>query len=456
MIEAIPRIENKKRIYMFAMNDILNDPRVQREAKVATDDGFSVTVFGLQSPRTNKKEVRDDYIIVRIKAYLPGYQIIRAIYRKVIWIGTCKKERVTPRGVSEKNGIENFLREIARLICIIFSNLAFIREGVKQKPAICHCNDLDSLLAGVLIKKRTGAKLIYDSHELWTEQDPLRTKLWKFIFRNLERHLIKRADQVITVNQSICSELENRYSIRGAKPIFNCPFYERIGKKKNGELKRLAGERKIILFQGRYDYFRGLEEVIKSAKYIKNSIIVFRGYGIAENYLRTLAREVGVKDKVYFVEPVKLDKLIEAASEADIGIIPYLPVCLNNRYSLPNKLFEYMMAGLAILASDLPELRKIISITKIGELFNPYKPKDIATKINLLTEDEEKLSTMKANSLKNSEERYNWEIEGAKLIKIYQASLSLPEKIAPLPPSSPPWGEGKKALQSSPYKRGRR
>ena len=112
-----------------------------------------------------------------------------------------------------------------------------------------------------------------------------------------------------------------------------------------------------------------------------------------------------------------------------------------------------MMAGLVILASDLPELRRVISITKVGELFNPYVPEDIATKINFLIENEGNLIKMKTNSLRNSEERYNWEIEGAKLIKIYQAGLSLPEKMAPSPPSSP-LGERERKLSNPPPIRG--
>jgi glycosyltransferase involved in cell wall biosynthesis len=113
--------------------------------------------------------------------------------------------------------------------------------------------------------------------------------------------------------------------------------------------------------------------------------------------------------------------LVKTASEADIGVIPYIPFCLNNRLCLPNKLFEYMMAGLAVVGSDLPELRHIIRGHQIGGVFSPEKPRDIARAINELLLDTPRLDAMKRNALRAAHELYNWEVEGKVLLMAYES-----------------------------------
>jgi len=130
----------------------------------------------------------------------------------------------------------------------------------------------------------------------------------------------------------------------------------------------------VVLFQGRYEAFRGLEELVESARLLPGVLLAFRGYGSLERYLVRKVKQAGLEDRVAFFAPVEMSDLVQAAAEADVGVIPYIPTCLNNRLCTPNKLFEYMMAGLAVVASDLPELARFINQEEVGALFDPTSP----------------------------------------------------------------------------------
>jgi glycosyltransferase involved in cell wall biosynthesis len=114
--------------------------------------------------------------------------------------------------------------------------------------------------------------------------------------------------------------------------------------------------------------------------------------------------------------------LVKAASTADIGVIPYIPTCQNLFFCLPNKMFEYMMAGLAIVSTDLPEVRKIVLDHDLGVIFHhPEDPRSIAQAINELLKDETRLKEMKRNALQAAKAFYNWESESLKLLKAYES-----------------------------------
>lgn len=143
-----------------------------------------------------------------------------------------------------------------------------------------------------------------------------------------------------------------------------------------------------------------------------------------ENELRALAQGLRVSDRIFFVEPVAAREVVNAAIGADIGVMAYLPDLLNYKYASPNKVFEYMMAGLAIAASDLPEIRGIIEETGSGVLFDPYDPKSIASAINKLISDEELLRSAQRNARRAAREKYNWEKESQKLLSLYETLLA--------------------------------
>jgi glycosyltransferase involved in cell wall biosynthesis len=112
---------------------------------------------------------------------------------------------------------------------------------------------------------------------------------------------------------------------------------------------------------------------------------------------------------------------VRRAADADIGINPIPAACLNTRYCLPNKLFEYMMAGLAVIASDLPELRKVVVDHDVGLVFDPVTPETIAGAIRALAQDEARLARCRANARAAARTTYNWEAAQQPLLAAYAA-----------------------------------
>lgn len=424
----------KDRICMIASNDILNDPRVQKEAASAAMAGFDVRVIGLHQNRSPLSEHRPagetTYQIERVgQGWFKFIAMVRTVIEKISGTfleffkrGNETEGKESELLVTELSGTNAFLKYLnanrfIHFTVIVINNIFYLTKLVQLKPYICHCNDLDTLTAGYVFKKISGCKLVYDAHELWIEMDPNESAWWKKVWGFLEKMFTRKAEMVISVNKSICEELEKRYAVKRTVSIFNCPFSIRIRRK----VPASSDDRKLILYQGRYDPYRGLEELIESAQYINNGVLALRGYGVMEEELRKLAVSLGLNSTVKFLSPVNMSELVQAASEADIGIVPYRDLSLDYVLCTPNKIFEYMMAGLAVGVSDLPELKRIVNESGNGVIFDASDPRDIAAKINSILEDEQLLLNMKKNSLKASYEKYNWENEARKLIDVYRS-----------------------------------
>ncbi len=163
-----------------------------------------------------------------------------------------------------------------------------------------------------------------------------------------------------------------------------------------------------VLYHGAYFPHRGLDEIIDATRFIENAQIVFRGMGAYEVKLRERAHEKGVADKVAFVPPVPMTELVETASSCDIGLNPFVNVCKNTEFALPNKFFEYMMAGLAVMSSDLIEMRQLTQSLDVGRVFPQLTPRAMADTLNELLSNRDAIARYRQNSYFAARERYNW------------------------------------------------
>jgi len=340
-----------------------------------------------------------------------------------------KKEFLSGSQIDEQKQIRNkpLMQKFRERYSIFTFYYAYYRsvnrfmaeEGARFSPDIIHANDLDTLTAGYEIKKRTGAKLIYDAHEIWTEQGMNIPKLFLWRFKRFEKKLLKKIDCFITVNQSIIKEISRMYQHRFKVPtlvVYNSPNYQKVNYKPS------QGKKVRFLYQGRYSIDRGFEELIEAAKMLlPQGVIEFRAVGdeAFRKFLQIKVSENKLQDKVKFLKPVNMDDMVTAASASDVGIISYIGSNINNYLCTPNKLFEYPMAGLGLAVSDLPELRRVIKLYKNGVIFNPKDPKSIANALNSLIKRKSQLNQFKKRSLEAAKEM-NWEIEQLKLIKIYK------------------------------------
>jgi glycosyltransferase involved in cell wall biosynthesis len=313
---------------------------------------------------------------------------------------------------------------------------AMLAQALAFEADICHCNDLDTLLTGLRVKQARAAGLVYDAHELWTEQHaPKRareehTEEYYGFYDDLLTTVAPLVDGAVTVNPSIALVLESRYPSLRFEVVWNCPSRVDDPLPRSGPLRDLAGSRRIVLMHGGLIAMdRGLDELLSAVEQTENALFVFRGSGSARPELERRAAESGLLgSRVVFEDPVPLAEVVTRGAEADIGVIPYKPTGINNLLSSPNKLFEYMMAGLAVAASDLPELRRIITAEDAGELFHPTRPTSIADALHRLTLHEGRLETCRRNARRASLERYNWESQSRALLDLYARVLSASRK----------------------------
>ncbi|MBV8773830.1 MAG: glycosyltransferase [Deltaproteobacteria bacterium] len=309
--------------------------------------------------------------------------------------------------------------------------------GMSAKPDVIHCNDLDTLLVGVLAKRRFGCTVVYDAHEFWPVMDSACTWIDRTLFSVLERYLIRRADAVVTVNPLLAEKMRAAYQLPGVYSVPNVEPWveERPRFQRTSRMAELADHRVKFLFQGRFTKARGIEEIILAWPQVDSSkaALFLRG---PDNPWRQaavdLAAELGVLDRsVYFLDAVTEDELVSAAAEADVGIVPYLPLAINERLACPNKLSQYLHAGLMVLTNNLPYVRSVIEEAHAGTWYDSAEPSSFAAVINRIVTDRQFLENCRRNALTFARGYYNWQQHGGLFLDLYGAGpLSLAIDLA--------------------------
>lgn len=303
-------------------------------------------------------------------------------------------------------------------------------RGMGKTCDVYHAHDLPTLLPALVAGRWNRAKVVYDSHELWTEQGnlpalPQRMAKW------LEGILIRKVDRVLVANRSRALIMRQMYrDIPLPDVIMNCPPLEENGPSRKA--RRLiestgaetTGNRRIVLYQGGLSFGRGIENLIAAAHDFRDDIVlVLLGQGPLKEELMRQVRERGLEKKVHFHDYVPYGELLDYTASADAGLITYRNTCLNNYHCAPNKLFEYVSVGLPVAACHFPELEQVVNEFGIGKLFDPESPHSIADAVNGIFESEAEYETMKQNTVR-VRLRFNWANEAKKLLTIYDELLN--------------------------------
>lgn len=263
-------------------------------------------------------------------------------------------------------------------------DLAYIAAGKQYRADLVVAHDLPALRAAVTLAEPTGAKTMYDSHELYPDQRGF-SSAQKRMLVAAEKMYAPKIDQVTTVSRSFGKIIQRRTGIKSFEVIRNVT-HRRTPRPERGrvfhERLNLEHDAQVVLFQGSivpdqnmHTLVRGFVELDRPRTHL-----IFLGPG-EPNTLSNLKQLAGSRlDKtVHFLDPVGQDVLLDHTSSAHFGVIPYLPYDLNCRYCMPNKLFEYIQAGLPVLASDLVELRGVIEGAGGGGLLAELKtPKQMS------------------------------------------------------------------------------
>ncbi|MCD4683517.1 MAG: glycosyltransferase [Bacteroidales bacterium] len=298
--------------------------------------------------------------------------------------------------------------------------LEFIYLAIKKyrKYDIFHCNDIDALPIGVIIKLlfNRKVKIVYDAHELETELSFVHKKSRKFIIKKIEAFFIRYADTVITVSPSIANFYQKQYNIL-PELIFNCPGYQTVVN--NNVIRKnlnIPNNKNVFLYIGGFINGRLIKQIIESFKSLKdsNNAVVFIGSGILLTEIKQAAEQF---ENIYYHPAISPDKLIDFISSADWSLVLIENVSLSYYYSMPNKLFESIMAEIPVITTPLLELKRIVQGNNIGIITEGYSTDDIINSIKS-TETFEQNETLKQKFLELKKE-YNWEQQEKKLISLY-------------------------------------
>ena len=280
-----------------------------------------------------------------------------------------------------------------------------------------HIHGLTSLPLAMFLKiKNKKIKIIYDCHEYETERDNM-TILKKYIYKKIEKFFIYYCNFTITVSNSIMLEYQKLYNINNLETVYNTPFYSKnIASNIFREKFKISSDCKIYIYQGRFANSRGIEKYIEVFKQLKNSkcCLILMGYG---PLIKTVQEAVNNNENIFYQEAVTLDEIHKYTSSADYGLNVTNNTCLSRYYALPNKLFEYVMARIPIIASNDYERGRFVRENQIGFVVENTEINSIKKNIILSLDYEKKQFFSRLDKLAKN---YNWDMESKKLLKIYR------------------------------------
>lgn len=293
-----------------------------------------------------------------------------------------------------------------------------LRKGLDLRADVYHCHEPESLSVGVVLKILTGAKVVYDVHEHWPSMisarfgGPLRKVAFLFV-EVLEDLTAEGADAVISVSGSLRA---------GAEVIHNCPPLRSFT-----PLRRCPPGR-LVVYEGGISPDRGLSVFLEALLRVREVFpdVVFEVVGDLrgedEGWVREFVGKHNLKNNFKITGWLPYSEVPERLMEADIGVILFQPVLYNNIVGAPNKLFEYMAAGLPVVAPDFPEMGRVVREEGCGVLVDPTDPGAVADAVVRLLSHPEEARRMGMRGRRAVEERYCWERMEEKLAEVY-ASL---------------------------------
>jgi glycosyltransferase involved in cell wall biosynthesis len=438
---------------MLLTNPCVNDSRVLREAQALASAGYEVRILATQAEGVPRAEERDGFRIVRVPS---EPRLVRALQRLVgiarslrLRAGHARgAARVSPGGgegedvfdrdawvaaAGDQPGRALLLRNpraaalrLGLRVYLLLSWWRFARAAwvaVRDEAADLYlAHDLDTLPLGALAKSRLGGSLIYDSHELYTEAaiTPPPSPLWRPRWRLAERILIRKADAVFTVCDSIAEELAGRYGVMRPTVVRNIPELADHDGASDATLRSrlgIAASARIAIWIGGINPNRRIEHLIEAVQSIPDIVLVLMGPGVPSyvQHLLAHAQRLGVGERVRIAGPVAPELVAVTAREADVAVMVFQNRSLNDWYCLPSKLFESIQAGVPVVTNDWPELRRVVEGYGVGVLCESDHPDAIAQAVRSLLDDRDGYERMRENARRASQE-LNWQRESEKLL----------------------------------------
>lgn len=406
-------------VWIISYTPVAKEPRVIRQARALEEAGWRVVVMGLPSTQPcpaswHFLELRDRSVSrLSMALLLRVYWVLRlcgAIFARFgVWIelkhwGARLCQRATPSYAWRRKTI-----------------LKFLDTSSDLKPHLVLCHDYFTTGVALEVAERAQVPVVVDCHEYALGQFAHNSR-WLYWYQTVVKVLqddwYSRVDGITTVCDGIAKLITADHSLRRpACVIRSMPFFVQ-------QPFRKAGDVITVLYHGEIFPTRALHIAVRSMRLWRPEFrLVLRGYADPAyvKQLWQIADEVGVADRLTIEPPVPFEQIIPSANQADVGYFVHLDTSPQRRFALPNKFFEYVMAGLALAVSDLPEMARLVREHELGTLVPSCDEESIAHAINALSRP--KIDRMKQASLKAARD-LNWEKEREKMLALYEEVLT--------------------------------
>lgn len=394
------------RLLVLTPAELTRDPRARRQSAAALARG--VDVVGLCGQVSGEAP-----------AELPGVVVYRvgrgSEARPREYAGGSQPRRLNPVA-REGVGLYRMLRLAAR-------TTRLWRAGSRVgHVAVIHANDFDTLPAASLLARGGRSRLVYDAHELYTDFEPDPPRLYRALAGAIEARLARHADVVMSVSEPMADELRRRFRLRRAPVVvLNAPALEKREPPptpRNGPLR--------VIYQGTFGPGRPLSDLLEALRLAPSATLTLRVVHAVPELLRAEVARYSLEERVAIADPLPPDRLVEGLRDFDVGIVFDRPLTRNSELSFPNKLFDYLMAGLAIVGSRLPSLSPFIEGERLGLTFEPGRPADLAACLERLAADRDALAELRVRSRALAVERYNAGTQATTLAAAWGLPAELP------------------------------
>ncbi|WP_321425311.1 glycosyltransferase [uncultured Bacteroides sp.] len=339
----------------------------------------------------------------------------------VLLIGCIKKERKPLKRPYRTYRFNLFFKK--KFIFYLEYNLRLLFVLLFKRKDILLCNDTDALPANFIASKLCRVPLVFDAHELFPEVPELvKRPQVKRVWEKIEDIIFPHLKYSYTVCESIAEHYKQKYGIKMGvvrnipnKTDSNTPINN--NQRKALETLPSLEEKKLLLYQGAVNVGRGVEWIINAMPYLDNCILCICGEGDLFHEMQALAKEKQLEKRVIFTGRLPFEELNQYTALADLGFILLENMGLSYYYSLPNRVFDYMKYGVPVLASNFPEIARIVEPNHTGKLISHYEPEYLAEVITQMLKEWEDKSTYK-NRLKELADKYCWENEEKVMLEI--------------------------------------
>lgn len=366
-----------KRVIVSVTNDLYTDQRVDKVCKFLVSQGYDVLLVG----RKQRKS---------IDLPLRTYQTHRM---KLVF----------------EKGAFFYAEYNIRLFLFLLS----------RKSDVLVSNDLDTLLANFMAKKfKRNCDLVYDSHEYFTEVPELQGRFAKKVWEFIEERIFPKLDKISTVNKSIADLYSKKYGKQLAVVRNISPMWKPENLISKTELG-LPADKPIIIIQGSgINIDRGAEEAVEAMKQVENAYLVIVGDGDVVSFLKEYVQKNKLDQKVLFFGKQPYERMMNYTYYASIGLTLDKDTNINYRYSLPNKLFDYIHTNTAVVCTKIIEVERIVVEHKVGEVIHDFTTENLTQTLNKLLSNESLLQEYQRNC-EQAKNQLNWEKETEVLKQFY-------------------------------------